>query len=410
MLNTLFHRAVTALSGKTWFPNVPLALGVAVLGLLHFIPVFDQMMAMYIHLRTPGRLQHELVGVSFSSIAQLSFSLFLLLISFGLWMRSRLAWLLAVLAAIGLISQTLQSGISVGVFSLLYNIVLLSLLFITRQYFTHRNIRHDTLSAMFALIVLFAYAVFGTYRLGNQFSPPIDTLTDAFYVSVVTITTVGFGDFSPATSEARLFVVSVIFFSVTVISTAVGATLIPALIHRIENTNLGKLSKMNRREHYIIIGFSALSANTYRELIDRNRNVTVILTSPEDRVNFSAADVDVVIGEGSNTETLIEAGAEHAKAILALLDDDSENAFVILTANELKVGAKTVAAVNEAKHLNRIRRVHPDMIIAPQVLGGELLTSILTGERIDVKDIMSHLLGQVGTNASSESQTSKKKV
>jgi len=93
---------------------------------------------------------------------------------------------------------------------------------------------------------------------------------------------------------------------------------------------------------------------------------------------------------------------------MALLDDDSENAFVILAAKELNVKARTVAAVNNAKHLNRVRRVHPDMIIAPQVLGGELLTSMLLGERIDVKDIMKHLLGQAGTSASSETQISKK--
>ena len=76
-----------------------------------------------------------------------------------------------------------------------------------------------------------------------------------------------------------------------------------------------------------------------------------------------------------------------------MLDDDSENAFVILAAKELKVKARTVAAVNDAKHLNRIRSVHPDMIIAPQVLGGELLTSMLTGERIDVANIMDRILG-----------------
>jgi voltage-gated potassium channel len=194
-----------------------------------------------------------------------------------------------------------------------------------------------------------------------------------------------------------------------VISTAVGTTLIPALIHRIEQVNPGKHNRMNRNEHNIIIGYSALSANTYRELVERNEKVTIILNSPKDSAKFPGKDIDIVIGDGSELETLLEAGAENAKAILALLDDDSENAFVILAVKELKVRAKTVAAVNEAKHLNRIRQVHPDMIIAPQVLGGELLTRMLTGEQIDVKGIMRRLLGQVGADASSESKTSKKK-
>ena len=115
------------------------------------------------------------------------------------------------------------------------------------------------------------------------------------------------------------------------------------------------------------------------------------------------AHIDIILGDGSDVETLRKAGAEKAKAILALLDDDSENAFVVLAAKELKVKARTVAAVNNSKHLSRIRHVHPDMIIAPQVLGGELLTNLLTGERIDVKNIMDRILG----HASSTSQSDK---
>ena len=121
----------------------------------------------------------------------------------------------------------------------------------------------------------------------------------------------------------------------------------------------------------------------------------MILQQKSAATQFSdmGTDIDIVVGDGSDVETLRKAGAEQAKAILALLDDDSENAFVILAAKELKVNARTVAAVNDAKHLNRIRHVHPDTIIAPQVLGGELLTSILTGERIDVEDLMDRILG-----------------
>jgi voltage-gated potassium channel len=154
---------------------------------------------------------------------------------------------------------------------------------------------------------------------------------------------------------------------------------------------------VKREDHYIIVGYSALSSNTYRELVSRDKPVTVILLHEPDSILFPGTDVDVVIGDGADLETLRKAGAEKAKAILALLDDDSENAFVVLAAKELKVKARTVAAVNDAKHLNRVRRVHPDLIIAPQVLGGELLTSMLTGEKIDVKDIMSHLLGHSST-------------
>ena len=92
-------------------------------------------------------------------------------------------------------------------------------------------------------------------------------------------------------------------------------------------------------------------------------------------------------------DVLKKAGGKDAKAILALMDNDSENAFVILAAKELKSGIKTIIAVNDVNNMKRIRRVHPTMIIAPQVLGGELLTMALAGEQIDSTTIMQRLLG-----------------
>ena len=160
---------------------------------------------------------------------------------------------------------------------------------------------------------------------------------------------------------------------------------------------------MTRNDHYIIVGYSSLSGNTIRELIDRGKQVTVIMREASKNALFADENLEIIIGDGSDVETLRKAGAEDAKAILALLDDDSENAFVILAAKELKVKAKTVAAVNNTQHLNRIRRVHPDMIIAPQVLGGELLTSLLTGQQIDVEGIMNRILGHsVSTSQSNK--------
>jgi len=394
MNNTRARQAMTALSARTWFPQAPLALGVGLLGLVHLILVLDQAEALHLHLSTPGSAVEDLTGVSLLGISQLSVGVFLLVIAIGLWLRSSLAWLLSLLVAtLGAVTQAMQSGLTFDSWLFAYAVVMMGLLLASRRTFDRRNMRLGTLTALAALLVLLGYAVFGSYHLGTQFSPAIDSLADAFYVSVVTISTVGFGDYTPATPEARLFMASVIIFSLAVLSSAVGATLIPAMIHGIEQINLGKRNKMNRKNHYVIVGYSALAANTYRELRARNEHVTIIVRHPPDGALFPGSDVDMVVGDGSDLGSLREAGADQARAILALLDDDSENAFVILAAKELNVSAKKVAAVNELKHLSRVRRVHPDMIIAPQILGGELLTNMLTGEHIDLKSIMARLTG-----------------
>jgi len=284
----------------------------------------------------------------------------------------------------------------------------MALLLASHRQFSGRSFEFATLAALVAVLVLFAYAVFGTYYLGAQFSPKIDNLLDAVYVSVVTMTTVGFGDFTPTTTDARLFLVSLILLSIALLSTAVGATLIPAMVNKIAQITTGRHMNVIRKNHYIIIGFSALASNTYRELVAHKEQVTVILAHKSDATHFTAEEIDVVIGDSGNLDTLREAGAEHAKSILALTDDDSENAFIILAVKDLQVKAKTVVAVSQSKNLKRVRRVHPDMIIAPQVLGGELLTSVLTGERIDVKGIMDRLLGKATDTKAAPDPDNKK--
>jgi voltage-gated potassium channel len=115
----------------------------------------------------------------------------------------------------------------------------------------------------------------------------------------------------------------------------------------------------------------------------------VLPRAPEDAALENA---DVVVGDGSNLEVLRRAGAEKAKAVLALSADDSENAFVVLATKELGGEARTVAAVNDSKNISRVRMVQPDMMIAPQVLGGELLAMALAGETGGSQELMDRFL------------------
>jgi voltage-gated potassium channel len=77
--------------------------------------------------------------------------------------------------------------------------------------------------------------------------------------------------------------------------------------------------------------------------------------------------------------------------VLTLRDDDAENAFAVLAVKELAPGVKTIAGVNDARHLAKIRRVQPDLLFAPQVLGSDLLVRTLFDEPID-NDTVSRLL------------------
>ena len=116
----------------------------------------------------------------------------------------------------------------------------------------------------------------------------------------------------------------------------------------------------------------------------------MIVIAEEEGGDFG--DAEMVIGDATDLDVLRQAGAQSAHAVLALAEDDADNAFVILALRELGTEAKKVAAVSRRKNLERVRRVQPDMILAPNVFGGELLAMALTEEKIDGDTMMDRFL------------------
>lgn len=179
---------------------------------------------------------------------------------------------------------------------------------------------------------------------------------------------------------------------ITVFAASVSALIVPMINRRMEHLLATREKKMVRSGHYVIVGDSSLARNTYRALTERDLPVTFIL--PQDPA--AGGDRDVVVGDGSDLDVLRQAGAQNAKAVLALSDDDSENAFVVMAVKELSGDPKTVAVVSSGRNMERVKRVRPDVIIAPQVLGGELLAMALSGETVNSDYLMQQVLHVAG--------------
>lgn len=382
----VYHRWYRRLRMDVWFPHVPLALAVGIAGIIAILPTIRNVAAQYLHLDLnrlitaihpiSGHVPHLiLTGVPTVIVGALQ-----ILIAIGLLGRSRIAWLSALGITLAQLLLTAQFQMSTIVNSAtIYIFALLIILVLARNHFSRSSLAAGTLFAVASVLVLMVYGVLGAFLMGAGFSPPITNLPSAFYFVIVTMSTVGYGDIIPKSNEARLFVVSLIILGLTVFATAVTAVIGPVLQNRINRTIGPRRQKMTRVNHFIISGDGVLARNTARELRQRGESVLVIAENEDS--NYG--DVEMVHGDPTELDTLRKAGGEHAKAILALSDDDSENAFVILAVRELGTDAKKVAAVSTRKNLERVRRVHPDMILAAPVFGGEVLAMALTEEKID---------------------------
>jgi len=313
----------------------------------------------------------------------------------GLLLRSRVAWVMALLLVVTANVSLLFRHDGNGHFLIGYFLLVLAALLTAWRQFDKSSVTASTLFALTSVAMLMLYATFGTYYLGDEFKPPIPDLVSALYYAVVTMSTVGYGDITPQTAEAKLFAVSTIVLGVAVFATSLTAVVAPMVSRSLKGIVNRKANRMKRENHFIVIGNTPLATNTWRELAQRGQPVTRVLRQAP---ATDLGNVDLVVGDPSSLETLRQAGADKASSVLAMLDDDSDNAFVVLAVRELGAGVRTVAAVNDSRNLSRLRLVQPDVVIAPQILGGELAAMMLCGEEVTSEFVMRRVLHQEPTS------------
>lgn len=306
----------------------------------------------------------------------------------GIALKARIAWgmSLLLLVAEGVLSLF---GDYYNDTVLVLTVVLVIGLLFYRRHFDRASLAVGSLFTVLSFGSLLIYAVYGALYLGRDFTPPIRDPVTAFYFSIVSMSTVGYGDITPHTSSARLFTASVIVLGITVFATSLSAVIGPVISGNLKRIVKGGIANVTRKNHYLIVGASPLAYSVYAGLRKRSYPVTVIVAPST--LHMYPESADIVIGDPSDTKTLQSASAESALTVLALRTDDAENAFVILALKEMAPKVRTVALVNDSRNLQRLRLLQPDIVFSPQMLAGELLARTLNNETID-NDLVSQLL------------------
>jgi voltage-gated potassium channel len=240
----------------------------------------------------------------------------------------------------------------------------------------------------FTLIILLTIFIIGT--VGFHFIEGW-SFVDSFYFTITTLSTVGYGDFTPETTAGKFFAVFIIIFGVGMMFYSLVLMAETFIEARLRNLlGRGKLEKAIEKmhNHYIICGGGRIGFLICRELIAGKMPCVVIDNNPE--VIQKAQDEGFIYCKGDATQdkVLIEAGIKRAKGIVCVLPSDAENLYVILTAKDLNQQIHIISRSEEEASEHRLLRAGADRVMSPYTLGGvRMAMAILRPAMLDFIEI-----------------------
>ncbi len=199
------------------------------------------------------------------------------------------------------------------------------------------------------------------------------SILDAFYMTVITITTVGYGEVHTLSEAGRMFTIFLILFGFGSIGFLAHA-FTEAIVEKATSRNSRKktMEKLiaQLKDHVIICGYGRVGAAAAEHFASTRSEFVVIETSEEQLKLIEARNYHYLEGDATREEVLLAAGIKQAISLVALLDSDPENLFTVLTARELNPTLHIIARTEVATSESRMLRAGADSIISPYAAAG----------------------------------------
>ena len=229
-------------------------------------------------------------------------------------------------------------------------------------------------TAISLLILLFFTGVFG-FKLMSGYS-----WVDAVYMTVITVTTVGFGEVQPLDPQAKIFTVFLILTSVVIVGYAF-KIITEYIISRNDISEL-KHKKMQKQidslsNHIIICGFGRNGKQAAKKLIMHKRSFVVIESNKELIEKHQNDTILFVWGNANEDEVLQLAGVDRAECLISALPSDSDNVFVVLSARQMNTNIRIISRASNESSYSKLKLAGANNVILPDNIGGDHMASLV---------------------------------
>lgn len=196
---------------------------------------------------------------------------------------------------------------------------------------------------------------------------------DSFYMTVITITTIGYAEVHELSQAGKVFTVFLILFSVGTVFYTLNSAAKIIIEGELKNVFGRKRleKKISRlKGHYILCGYGRMGRIIAGELRDKGVDFVVIEKEKEAAEAEGGAGAYVFQGDATSDESLKKAGIEKAKVLISVLSTDAENLYVVLSARELNPALMIVARASEEGSDRKLMRAGADRVVSPYRIGG----------------------------------------
>lgn len=204
---------------------------------------------------------------------------------------------------------------------------------------------------------------------------------DAVYMTVITLTTVGFGEIRPLTDQGQLFTIFVILSGAGVFAYALSST-----AEIISSGQLAKFIQWNRRsnlkDHVIVCGYGRVGQFVAAELAREGTPFIIIDRDDAAVDSCQQKGYQVIQGNAASEETLEKAGIARAKALIAAVNSDAENVFIVLTVRSIREDIRIISRSNYEESFAKLQKAGADHVISPYALAGNKMVHTISRPQV----------------------------
>ena len=229
-------------------------------------------------------------------------------------------------------------------------------------------------TAFFLLIVILLIGVTG-YMLISGYS-----WIDALYMTVITMTTVGFSEVNPLDTESKIFTIFLILASVVIVGYAL-SVITEYILSKNDFEEL-KHKKMKKnidsfKNHIVICGYGRNGKQATRKLTAYKKQFVVIEKDKEMEERLQLDNVPYEIGNANEDETLMTAGVDRAACFISALPNDADNLFVVLSARQLNSRINIISRASNESSYDKLKFAGANNVILPDKIGGDHMASLV---------------------------------